>query len=345
MKPCLVLLFAIGAFAQQPHFLNARVDVVPKNGGLAAQIRQIASSSEALWIGYTVPRIAAAGQSCCYWDDGYHSSRGCGLEANTPRPSTDAAPPRPVLLEGQSHTTILLRFEAGKLNRLRSFSLDCELDAGGLRVAWLNGVAASESLAFLNGLDEALRQSALRVMATHADPQATKLIEDAAVNSQSSESQRRNAISLLGSMRGSAGYEALMRFMARTPTDEQTERFRENAVAALGSNPDPRAADTLRGLAANDRSTRVRGQAVQGLSRKSGSANAILAVARKDADAGVRKRAVSALSRLPAAEGVPLLIELARDRNTDSVLRKEAINGLGRVKDPKAQAYLEQLLK
>jgi hypothetical protein len=340
-----VLLISIGAFAQQPHFLNARVDAVPKSGALNTQIRQIASSGEALWIGYTVPRVAGAGNSCCYWDDGYHSSRGCGLEPNTPRVATDAAPARPVLLEGPSQTTVLLRFEAGKLSRLRSFSLDCELDAGGLRVAWLNGVTPAESLAFLNGAEELHRQSALRVIATHADPQATKIIEDAALNGQSNESARRNAISLLGSLRGSSGYEALMRLMAQPVADESGERRRESAVAALAANSDPRSVETLRNAATNDRSTRVRGQAVQGLARKTGSANTILSVARKDADAGVRKRAVSALSRLPAAEGVPVLIELARDRNTEPALRKEAINGLGRVKDPKAQAYLEQLLK
>jgi HEAT repeat protein len=89
----------------------------------------------------------------------------------------------------------------------------------------------------------------------------------------------------------------------------------------------------------------VRSEAVQGLARKSGSVSTILEIARKDVDAGVRKRAVGALSRLPANEGVPVLIELARDSKTEPVLRREAINGLGRARDPKAQAYLEQILK
>lgn len=335
MKLCLILLCAIAALAQQPHFSNARVDVSSKAATLDAQIRQLSSSGEALWIGYAVPRVARAGQSCCYWDDGYQSSRGCGLEPNTPR-IAEAVPPKPILLEGPSFSTILLRFEAGKLMRLHSYSLDCELDAGGLRVAWLTSVAPAESLAYLSSVPEVLKQPALRAIATHADPQATKILEEAVPNNQ-------NAISLLGSLRGEAGYEALMRLFNRTATDEPTDRIRERTVTAFAMNSDPRAADALR-AATRDRSTRVRGQAVQGLARKSGSANLILEVARKDADLAVRKRAVSVLGRIPNGEGVPVLIDLARDRNVAPTLRKEAINALGRTRDPKAQAYLEQLL-
>jgi HEAT repeat protein len=343
MKCLLVFLASLSAFAQQPRLSNARLETVPRSGALDAQIRQLASKGEALWIGYSVPRVPNAGQSCCYWDDGYQSSRGCGLEGNTMRPAA-ATPPGPVLLEGPSHTTVLLRYEAGALTRVRSYSVDCELDGGGLRVAWLTGVAPAESIALLGSLGEEHKRSTLRIIASHADPQVTKMIEDVATDAGTTDSLRNTAISLLGSLRGSAGYEALMRLMARNSTDEFAARSRERAVAALGANSDTRATEALRNAATKDRSTRVRSEAVSALARKSGASTTILEVARKDADAGVRKRAVQALSRVRSDEGVPLLIEIARDRNTEPALRKEAISGLGRVRDPKAQAYLQDLL-
>jgi hypothetical protein len=211
-------------------------------------------------------------------------------------------------------------------------------------VAWLTGVTPPESIALLGGLGEEYKRSTLRIIASHADPQVTRIIEDVATDAGTTDSLRSTAISLLGSLRGSAGYEALMRLLARTYTDEFSARSRERAVAALGANSDTRATEALRTAATKDRSTRVRSEAVSALARKAGASTTILEVARKDADAGVRKRAVQALSRVRSDEGVPLLIELARDRNTEPALRKEAISGLGRVRDPKAQAYLQDLL-
>jgi hypothetical protein len=168
-------------------------------------------------------------------------------------------------------------------------------------VAWLTGVTPPESIALLGGLGEEYKRSTLRIIASHADPQVTRIIEDVATDAGTTDSLRSTAISLLGS-------------------------------------------EALRTAATKDRSTRVRSEAVSALARKSGASNTIVEVARKDADAGVRKRAVQALSRVRSDEAVPLLIELARDRNTEPALRKEAISGLGRVRDPKAQAYLQDLL-
>jgi HEAT repeat protein len=58
----------------------------------------------------------------------------------------------------------------------------------------------------------------------------------------------------------------------------------------------------------------------------------------------VRQRAVSGIGALPGDAGVPTLIQLVKD-SRDVVVRKQAITVLGRSKDPRALAFLQELLK
>ena len=51
-----------------------------------------------------------------------------------------------------------------------------------------------------------------------------------------------------------------------------------------------------------------------------------------------------ALSQLPKDEGVPLLIDIAR-KNTNPVVRKQAIFWLGQSKDPRAIEFFAEILK
>jgi HEAT repeat protein len=62
-----------------------------------------------------------------------------------------------------------------------------------------------------------------------------------------------------------------------------------------------------------------------------------------DVDTGVKKKAVFALSQLPKDEGVPKLIEVARNQKNSEV-RKQAMFWLGQSGDPRALAFIEQVL-
>jgi HEAT repeat protein len=58
----------------------------------------------------------------------------------------------------------------------------------------------------------------------------------------------------------------------------------------------------------------------------------------------VKRQAVFALSQLPKDEGVPLLIEIARN-NRNREVRRQAMFWLGQSKDPRAVSFFEQVLK
>ena len=68
------------------------------------------------------------------------------------------------------------------------------------------------------------------------------------------------------------------------------------------------------------------------------------AAIQNDPNFEVKKKAVFALSQLPKEESVPQLVHVA-DTNSNFAIRKEAIFWLGQSNDPRAVAYIEQILK
>jgi len=89
----------------------------------------------------------------------------------------------------------------------------------------------------------------------------------------------------------------------------------------------------------------VRGLALFWLAQKAGNkaAGTITEAIESDPDTDVKKRAVFALSQLPKDEGVPLLIQVARS-NRNPVVRKQAMFWLGQSNDPRALAFIEEVL-
>jgi len=63
-----------------------------------------------------------------------------------------------------------------------------------------------------------------------------------------------------------------------------------------------------------------------------------------DIDDTVRRRIVTAISRLPGDVSITTLLQLARATD-NPVARKEATSALSQSKDPRAIAFLEEILK
>ena len=138
----------------------------------------------------------------------------------------------------------------------------------------------------------------------------------------------------------------LRSFAASGVSGGRSDQRDEPALAALAFHADPSALDALIGLARQDASAHVRGQALFWLAQRAGSrvASVITRAIEDDPETEVKKRAVFALSQLPHDEGVPLLIDAARS-NRNPAVRKQAVFWLGQSKDPRALAFFEELLK
>jgi HEAT repeat protein len=241
----------------------------------------------------------------------------------------------------------------GRTEQLRVFSESCAVDAAGISIAWLDRIAPAESVAFLESLvsrrgterpeDEQDREPwsrAITAIALHDGAAADAALERF-VSPASSEAVRSKTVFWLGNARGNRGYETLRR-LAR---EDASDSVRKKVTFALSQSPVPAALETLIAMAKNDTSSKVRGQALFWLAQKAGrkAAETIQDAIRDDPETEVKKRAVFALSQLPADESATQLIRVART-NRNPAVRKQAIFWLGQSKDPKALAYLEEVL-
>jgi hypothetical protein len=352
MKSSLALalvLAAATAWAQPPRIANAKMEQRMAVAGLEREFRSlVAAASEPAWVGYAVPIVPGDRTMCCgYVGRGWDQGCGCRLEGTQ---AGGTATQAPIKLEGPSEMLVLFRAEKAKVGKIRTFTPDCALDAGGLRFTWLSDVKAAESVALLQSLvqgdaagtgrGDTPGRSALAALALHRDAAADRSLEQLAAASQPLW-LRKEAALWLGSARGRSGYDVLARIV---PGDQSAE-FRKQAVFALSVSPVPDAVDAMIRLARTDPSADVRGQSLFWLANKAGAKviGTIAEALENDPETQVKERAVFALSQMPKDEGVPKLIEVAKN-NKNPVVRRRAMFWLGQSKDPRALAFFEQIL-
>jgi HEAT repeat protein len=354
---------AAPAMGQTPRLTNANMRPVASSGALTAQFKALVDAQvEPAWIAYTQPVVDGTLVSCCYgWSDngsGQTCCVGCPLEGRsnvvsvTDQRSDDgpAAPQQPIKLEGATDFVMLFRIENRRLDRVRVYSADCALDAGGRTVHAIAGVKASDSLALLESLAttwqvtmnrKSAPDSLVMGVALHRDPAADGVLKKLLEPSQPDDVRRR-AIFWLARARGRAGFEAVRGMMR----DDPSERVRKHAVFAITQSREPEVVQVLIEAARTSPQADVRGEALFWLAQRASkqAGEAITRAIEQDPDTEVKVRAVAALGQLPKDEGVPLLINVART-NSNPAVRKRAMHWLGQSKDPRAIDFFASILK
>jgi hypothetical protein len=348
------------AAAQPANIENARVTAQPAAGDFGRQMRSLVAESAARWIGWAVPAADGRHQMCCWdsmgsWEDGDRWCCGrCRLErsGNVSGNRLDDRSDRPVRLEAAPEVIVLIRAESGNVGRVRVFSSECAIDAGGMPIVWIGNVGADASVAWLESLATAPRaaaggagegnvvNSSVAAIAHHGGAAADRALERLLAPAQP-RSVRTKAAFWLGNARGRAGYEALRRVVP----DDRDEDFRKQGTFALSQSREAEAVSTLIAMAGKDPSPRVRGQALFWLAQRAGqkAAAAIENAILDDPDTEVKTKAVFALTQMPDGEGVPQLIHVART-NRNPEVRKKAVFWLGQSKDPRALSFFEEVL-
>jgi hypothetical protein len=312
--------------AAQPKLLvNAKPDTRSAAAGLEQAFRPLVTAQpQPAWIAYSVPSTRV-NLGCDYVRDGWSQ-------------------PGVIHLEPPDRAVILFRVDSGAVERIRTLSPDCEIDAGGLPVHWLDDVKPAQSVALLDTFAvqrERFMDGAMSAIASHADPAADAALQRYLAPTQP-ESIRLRVVSWFGPMRGRRGLDVLQKLIAGDPSD----RVRERAISTLGSSKEPEALDLLIATARKDPSPRMRMQALSALNRHSGAK--VLATfqdaVENDPDLQVKRRAVGALQSMPDGEGIPLLIQLAK-ATRDTEVRKQAMSSLGQSHDGRAVTFFEEVLK
>ena len=336
-----ILLFAAVVSAQQPRILHSTITSVTASPDLGAQIR----GAKTKFIGYSVPQIEGEHVMCCFTTYGdYRTGGTCSLERDGS--SFNSSDRDDVHAASADLFAVIYRVENGEIAKVRSYSMDCALDAGGAAVTWIQGVDPKRSVALLASIISRpghRSDSVMSTLAMHADASATTELERLLHSTDASDETRGHAAFWLGQTRGRRGYEdvlALARSQAASP------RLREKAVFALSQSEEPGAIDELIHLAKSDPTAHVRSQALFWLSQKAGkkAAGAIRDALENDPEESVREKAVFAVSQLPDDQSVPMLIDLMKS-NRNSNVRKKAAFWLGQKHDPRALAAIEDVLR
>jgi hypothetical protein len=238
------LMIAAALAVGQSRITNGQIDTHAATQSVEREIAAATSRGGVRWIGYRI-KVAAG------------------------RKSMDCLERTHIALEGASEVSILARFEGTAITRLRTATPECEIDAGGLPVTWLENVKADDSAAWLASV----------VNGPNADAR------------DRFNSVTRPAVVALGMNEGAAASRALVN-VAR---NHQTPKVRENALFWLSQ----RAGDSLAPAAIaeaieKDPDTGVRRQAVFALSQlpKDESVPKLIDVARNNRNAAVRQQAM-----------------------------------------------------
>jgi HEAT repeat protein len=350
---------AAGEGGQQPRIVNGKVAAQTAAGPFAQSFRAlVAAQSDVAWIGYTVPIVDGERVMCCFDGDtnfvnGTVASsarsccRACRLEPAADGTSMARRAPGPatgqgvVQLERSDRFVVLFRILNKEIERVRVFSEDCELDAGGRSIAWMENVRPADSIALLESLTTGERrvdrvvEGAITAIALHGDPAADSALERLVAVSQP-ESQRRKVTFWLGNARGARGLATLKRVL----NDDPSVEVQKSAVFGVSQSRESASFDTLASLAADHANPRIRSEAIFWIGHKEDprASKVILQALDKDPSSEVRKKAVFALGQLKDG-GIDALIRVART-GPDAATRGEAIFWLGQKAGQRASATI-----
>ncbi|HEX4770016.1 MAG TPA: HEAT repeat domain-containing protein [Bryobacteraceae bacterium] len=332
-----LVLSAACAFAQsaKPDIGNAAVETVAYSGDLQKQIHAPAPT----WFGYAIDSVQKDNDNCCW-----NGQRGCWLEAEDKQHGSVKQSAGRVPLEGSGRMLMLFRVQNDSVQKIRSFSFECPLDAGGLRFVWITNVPAAASVSYLRRFatapEDHLADAAVFAIAQDTAPEADTVLEE--LSRPANPERTREKVSFwLGAARGARGADLLKKMLATDPS----ENVRTKVTFALSVSKQSEALETLIAAAHNDPSAHVREQALFWLAQKAGkrAAETIQNAIENDPDTGVKRKAVFALSQLPKDEGIPKLISIAQTQRNPEV-RKQAFFWLGQSNDPRALAFIQQVL-
>lgn len=236
------LLLAAALAIGQGRITNAQIDTRTAAQPLDREIAAATARGGNRWIGYRI-RVAAG-----------HRSMDCFDRTR-------------VALESATEISLLARYDGTTLTRLRTTTPDCEVDAGGLPVTWLDNVKADDSAAWLTSVIKttgtsnerlnAVTKPALVALAMHEGTLATRSLIDLAREYQVARI-RSEALFWLAQRAGQQATAAIAEAIDRDPDTEVKRR----AVFALSQLPKDDGVPKLIEVARSNRNAAVRQQAM-----------------------------------------------------------------------------------
>lgn len=233
------------AALDQSQIVNARIETRQATRGLASEIQSVADRGQDAWVAYRVQTIRGPRQMC--GSNSWTASK--------------------LMLEPATALTILVRVENRRITRLQTATPDCEVDAGGLPVVWLEDVSPAESAAWLTAQirsagaggqqDVRMVESALAGLIWHPGDAPVNTIVAIARDDRRSF-VRSQALFWLAQR---AGEQAVGAIRSAVDDDPETE-VKRKAVFALSRLPNDQGVPLLIDIARHHRNREVRRRAM-----------------------------------------------------------------------------------
>src|SRR5262245_25923473 len=247
--PSWLLFSAVGFFlaagvSAQSQIVNAQLTTRQATRGLDTEIQSVATQGGPAWVAYRVSTIRGPQRMC-----------NSGSWTSTK-----------VMLEPATELTVLVRVENRRIDRLQTVTPDCEVDAGGLPVVWLEGVTPAQSAAWLT----------------------------AQIKSADFPDQRPKAVmSALAALIWHPGDEPLNAVIA-TAREDRRPAVRSQALFWLSQRAGQQAVGTIQNAVDNDPETEVKRKAVFALSQlpKDEGVPLLIEIARNNRNREVRRQAM-----------------------------------------------------
>jgi HEAT repeat protein len=238
------VVLAAGVTAQS-QIVNAQLTSRQATRGLDAEIRSAAAPGGPVWIAYRVATVRGPRHMCN--ENNWKATR--------------------LMLEPATELTILIRVENGRIERLQPVTPDCEVDAGGLPVVWLDGISTAQSAAWLTG------------QLTTGDPLAQR--------------EPRMIGSALSALIWHPG-EAPIATVVALARDDRRPQVRGQALFWLSQRAGQQAVGAIRNAVDNDPESEVKRKAVFALSQlpKDEGIPLLIEVARNNRNREVRRQAM-----------------------------------------------------
>ena len=256
-----VLQAAAAAGAQPPQVEHAQL-VVREAGPDASRtvMSLVAAQREPGWIGYSVPGRGEQ-TMCCFefYDGAPRGEGGCRLEREGSFGSVRRD--HPIALEDDGRLVVLIRAAAGRAEKVRAFSSDCALDAGGRSLTWVAGVDEAASVRILGPLASQdvrhVADGAMHALSAHAGRDSIAALIALARKSAGSRT-RGQALFWLAQRAGEEARNTITRAIEEDPETE----VKKKAVFALSQLPKDEGVPLLIRTARQNRNPEVRRQAM-----------------------------------------------------------------------------------
>jgi hypothetical protein len=240
----IALLLTAALAAGQSRITNGQIETRPAAQSVEREVAAATSRGGARWVGYRI-RVASG------------------------RRSMDCLERSHIALEGATEVSVLARFEGASLTRLRTATPECEIDAGGLPVTWLDNVRADDSAAWLtsviNGANADSRdrfnrvtKPAITALGMHEGAAASRSLIAVARNHPATN-VRNDALFWLGQR---AGDQLAAGAIAEAIEKDPDTDVRKRAVFALSQLPKDESIPKLIDVAKNNKNAAVRQQAM-----------------------------------------------------------------------------------